>query len=527
MADETADPLLDGDDETKLNRIADMDPMHYERLRDSIAKAMGVRVSALDQERARRRRPADATGLNLDDPEPWPETVDTGALLDTVVGELGRYMIMPGASRDAVALWVLLTYCRDTFFVLAMLAIQSPQKRCGKSTLLILLHKLASRALLVANLSPAALFRLVEKYSPTLLLDEADAWAKENEELRGLLNCGHTKETAHVVRVEGEALEPRVFNVFCPKALAGIGGLPDTIEDRSIIVPLKRRRPDESVEKLRLDRLNLTHVRRLAVRWAADSAAALRAADPAVPTELHDRAADNWRPLLAIADLAGGEWPAKARRAAIAFALADADEDSIGVLLLGDLRTIFDHVGDRITSDDLVDRLAHFEDRPWAEWGKARKPITKVQLARLLAPFDIKPNSIRLHGESKTRKGYHRDWFVDAFARYLKSAVSSGTPEQSTNGASFRPRANGTADVPVPDRNGTCKNTVPDQNAKNPSNGAGCSDVPDQNADLAAWGMVRCRDCMYYDADESVCLQFDKATERDTERSCRAFSLPF
>lgn len=476
-----ADILQTGTDDEKLAAIAELPAIQYDRLREPLAKAVGVRVSILDAERARLRRPdGKSAGLDLSDPEPWPEPVNGAELLNRIVAEIARYIVLPSASRDAVALWSVLTFATESTFVLPMLCVQSPQKRCGKSTLLIVLHKLCRRALLVGNLSPAALFRVVEQYSPTLLLDEADAWAKENEELRGLLNCGHTRDTAHVLRVEGEALEPRAFNLFCSKALAGIGTLPDTIEDRAVIVQLRRRKPDEHVERLRLDRFDLTHLRRLALRWASDYADQLRDADPDMPDELHDRAADNWRPLLAIADLAGGDWPVRARSAAKELTLARADRDTIEVLLLGDIRGIFESQQGPLSSASLCDVLAQLQDRPWSEW-KHGRPITQRQLARLLDKFGIQPQSIRVG--DRVLRGYPEAAFDDAFIRYLpKTALSSATPLQPQEIKGDEPIPNATRPVDVADRSATCEKPVADKIDGNPYKNRQCSVVADRKA---------------------------------------------
>lgn len=525
ITDEPVEHPLLGDDDTQLDHIAEMPPFQYERLRDTLAKALGIRVSVLDQERARRRKPEVSSGFNLSDPEPWPEAVEGDEMLAAITRELNRYMVMPEASRDAVALWSVLTYLIDATFVLPLLCIQSPQKRCGKSTLLILLRKLCRRALLVSNLSPAVLFRLAEKYSPTLLLDEADAWAKENDELRGLLNCGHTRDTAHVFRVEGESLEPRAFNLFCPKALAGIGTLPDTVEDRAVIVQLRRRRPDEQVDKLRQDRLELDHLQALALRWANDNAAAIREADPEVPDELHDRAADNWRPLLAIADQVGGDWPKRARHAAVQLTLAGADKDTVEVLLLGDIRGIFGGRAEPFTSADLCAALANLEDRPWSEW-KHGKPMTQVQLARQLDKFDIRPGNLKLHG--KVLKGYRSNQFEDAFTRYLpKTALSTATPLPQGKNKGFSDVEAATALDEVADRSATYENPVAAQTAENPCNYSGSSEVADQTQENRVAGKVRCADCAYFDPDESFCLKFDQTTKPDRDHNCPEFSIPF
>lgn len=255
---------------------------------------------------------------------------------------------------------------------------------------------------------------------PTLLIDEADTFVTTSEELRGVINSGHTRATAYVVRTEGEDLQPRRFSTWAPIAFATIGKLPGTVEDRSITIPLRRRRPDEKVERLRRNHVEHLHaVASRAARFASDHSVEISALDPNIPDQLHDRAADNWRPLLAIADVAGGEWPERARIAAITLS-ADgaADQDSLRTMLLNDIRSCFQSKGvDRFASDALVTFLVNLDDKPWPELNKGR-PITKAGLARLLKPFGILPTTIRLDGD-RTAKGYYLSAFEDAFTRYL------------------------------------------------------------------------------------------------------------
>jgi len=276
-----------------------------------------------------------------------------------------------------------------------------------------------AKALNVANVTAAAVFRGIERYRPTLLIDEADTFLGDKDDLRGILNSGH-RRNGRVLRAVGEQNEVRAFSTFAPVAIAMIGRLPDTLADRSIPISMRRKKRDERVERFRSDRVgDLEELRSKAARWALDHWDALKAADPEVPSPLHDRERDNWRPLLAIADAAGGAWPATARDAATALSvsLADEDEDSDGVVLLGDLRRIFDTEGEPVLFTILIlVRLCDFEDRPWAEW-RDHKALSSVQLARLLRPFGVKPRQVRIG--DKTSKGYERQWFEDAFSRYL------------------------------------------------------------------------------------------------------------
>jgi putative DNA primase/helicase len=166
------------------------------------------------------------------------------------------------------------------------------------------------------------------------------------------------------------------------------------------------------------------------MRWQADVGGRLQAMDPDVPKCLNDRAADNWRPLLAIADIAGGKWPEIARKAAVELSASDHAEDSSGITLLGDIRELFTGEGDRISSSEMVRLLSKLDDRPWAEW-RHGKSITTVQLARVLRPFGIRSRNVRISGV--TVKGYLQADFHDAFERYLSSTdYGSATPLQAT-----------------------------------------------------------------------------------------------
>ena len=369
----------------------------------------------------------------LVEPEPWPDPVDGAELLAEQSRTFARFLALPEGAATALPLWVLHTYALPAAFVSPILAILSPEKRCGKTTLLTLLGALVNRPMPVSSLTPGVLFRLMESFHPTLLADEVDTYLKRNEELRGVFNSGHSRATAWIPRCVGDEHTPRLFSTFGAKAVAGIGRIPGTIEDRSIAVPLQRRTAGEAVERLRLDRLHseLESLRRKCVRWTLDNLDALRQADPGTPEELHDRAADNWRPLLAIADAAGGIWPERARKAAMLLGGAADDGDSAGPMLLADVRDVFNRKGaDRLTSANLVAELVKMEERPWPEW-RGDKPLTVRQLARLLAPFEVRPKQIRLG--NVTVKGYAVADFKDAFDRYLPRDPKQ--PKQSSTGA--------------------------------------------------------------------------------------------
>jgi putative DNA primase/helicase len=188
--------------------------------------------------------------LELPEPEPWPEPVDGAALIGGLEAAINRYVVLPKDAAFTCALWALHAHCFDAFTCTPRLAITAPEKRCGKTTLIDVIALLVPKVLTTANISAAALFRTVELARPALLIDEADTFLGENEELRGILNSGH-RAGGQVIRAVGEDFEPRAFSTHCPVAIAQIGKLPDTLADRSIHISMKRRAPGERVTRLR------------------------------------------------------------------------------------------------------------------------------------------------------------------------------------------------------------------------------------------------------------------------------------
>jgi putative DNA primase/helicase len=363
--------------------------------------------------------------------KPWPTPVDGAVLLDSLSGTFSRYLALPKYASTALALWVLHTYTFEAWFASPFLAITSPEKRCGKTMLLIVLGALVPRRMFASNVTPAVLFRAIEKYRPTLLIDEADTFIRDNDELRGVLNSGHTRTTAVVIRAVGDDHDPRAFSTWCPKAIALIGRLPGTLDDRAVEVRMRRRTAGERVQRLRQDRIDgdCEELRRQAVRWAADHVEALKPADPDTPEALHDRAADCWRPLLAVADAAGGTWSERSREAALKLS-GMANEEAATTRLLSDIRAVFTEDGNPevMASSAILERLIAIEDRPWKEWSQGR-PLSGAKLANMLKSYDVIPaGSIRVG--TKTARAYRRASFLEAWDRYLTAeSDAQGDPE--------------------------------------------------------------------------------------------------
>jgi hypothetical protein len=279
---------------------------------------------------------------------------------------------------------------------------------------------LICRALQIAGATSAGIFRVIDLVQPTLLIDEAETFLGNNSALRGVLNSGHRKGTGILRTVsDGKGFEPRIFSAHSPTVIAMIGKLPATLAGRSIHVQLRRALTDEKLERFRSDRASdLERFKQRIIRWARDNAEKIAATDPEMGA-LFNRRADNWRPLYAIAEVAGGDWPKKVRESAASLENTGADdEQSPGVQLLADLCNLFKEPGaHRIPTANLISSLVQLEGRPWPEYRRS-KPITPPQLAELLRPFNIYPRDIRLNSGS-VRKGYYLSDLSDAFNRYL------------------------------------------------------------------------------------------------------------
>jgi hypothetical protein len=403
----------------------------------------------------------------LADEVPWHDQVDGAALLDETATRIRRHIVLTEAQADAGALWIGASHAIDGLQRMPMLLFSSHAPECGKTTAATLLTGLAPRSVMVSSLTPAVLFRLIDRYRPTLIADEVDSWLNdEKSELRGVFNCAHWRSGAVIPRCQGDDHEVRLFNVFGAKVLAMIGLPAPTMLSRCITITLHRKTAKECVDPLREDllRADLTPLRQQWRRWAADHGEKLGAHDPTMPADLPvNRASDNWRPLISIADLAGGEWPARARYAACALSGVRVSEDEpVNVALLADVREVFKnrHEPDYLSSEDIIVALKALDERPWADWNRGRG-LSAAQLANRLrgfgtGPLGLRTRKTRLDAE-KTAQRWHRQDFLDAWSRYLTSeTVSDRTlnpehPEQTNKfgpePANSNPERN--ADIPV------------------------------------------------------------------------------
>jgi len=410
--------------DSAVRRLAALSPLEYDRVRKAEATALGVRQPTLDAEVKAARKGNDSGGLLFEEVEPCPEPVDPAQLLTDIAATIRRFIVCIEEVSHAVTLWIAMTWLIDAVQVAPLAVITAPEKRCGKSLLLYLLGQLSARAITASSISPAALFRTIEAWKPTILIDEVDACLKDNEELRGLLNSGHTRGSAYVIRTVGDNFTPTRFSTWGAKALAGIGHVADTLMDRSVILELRRKLPHEKVDRIRdAEPCLFADLSSKLARFAEDYSEKVRQARPPLPSSLNDRELDNWEPLLAIAMTASDEWLKIGTMAALKLSGVESASQTIGTELLADIQVIFKEKRvDRIATAELIQALCSNDEKPWKSYSKGF-PVTPRQLANKLKAYGIHSKTIRIGDD--TAKGYEKDQFTEAFSRYTPSPLSA------------------------------------------------------------------------------------------------------
>ena len=399
--------------------LAGMTPLQYAQQLGREAKKHRMPVKLLEQavEAARVEQEA----LKLLEPHwevaPADDPVDATQLFAEVEARILQHVVMPKDLAFVVALWVGQTWIHQHGTYSPILGVTSAERDSGKSTLMGVVGFLVRRSLLSVGISAAALYRSIEKWNPTFVVDEADDAFVDNPDLRQVINSGWTRGQG-VMRCDPDTNEPRRFSTFCPKAIALKGKkMPDTMLSRTIFIEMKRRLRSEKVDHFRhLDDAGFARMRSQLARWAHHSGEALGLAQPAQPEGFMNRTASNWQLMFAIADSLGEEAGARAR--AIAQHIAGVtDMASAGVLLLQDVKTMFEaSTLDYLTSKTIIERLTADPEKPWAEWSRD-KPITEKGVAVLLHEYRIVSRAV---GPKDARaKGYRKADFEDAWQRYL------------------------------------------------------------------------------------------------------------
>jgi len=349
--------------------------------------------------------------------EEWTMPVNGAYLLDGLLRIFHKYVVCTTDVAVAASLWCTHTWLIDSAEISPFAVITAPEPECGKTRFLSLLSEFCCRPYQVSNITQAALFRLIDESKPTLLIDETDTFLRGNKQLEGVLNASYNRGSARVPRATG-ATGTTDYCTWGAKALCGIGNLPDTIKGRGIIMTLRRKLPTEQVARITPESRDYFKViASCLARWSADNAIAIKEAQPEPAEGINDRAQDNWRQLLAIADLAGGDWPEKARKAAKTLSADITISTCVGAELLCDMKDLFIHVKEeKVTTRQLIQILCLDPDKPWSKFYHGG-PITARQISEILQPYQIAPKTIRLP-DGLTLKGYCKNQFTDAFARY-------------------------------------------------------------------------------------------------------------
>jgi hypothetical protein len=398
-------------------------PALRDQLCKPLAQRLGVPVNDLRKIGGSAQKSSDFV-----DPDPWPSPVDGAALMGELVALYDKHIITEDHCKIAHALWDILTYLIDVVDIMPILAITSPTKRCGKSRCLELHAKLACRPLAAILFSAATIYRGIEKWHPTLLIDEADGILKDqhgndNLALRSVINAGHTRASARVPRCVGDSHDVQLFSVWAARAIALIGRMPDSMMDRAIEAALRRKTKNEQVARIRdTSEKVFEELRSKIVRFVQDNGTAISQLVPAFPMGLDDRAEDCWFPMLAIAEVIGGNWPELTRKAALALSGArNDDDDTFSAKLLRALQEDFLNENQNGAtgfegSEDICTHLNEDKEAPWAG-SKFRKGMTPELLAKNLARYKVKSERITLGGQKV--RGFHWKHLKPIFDRYL------------------------------------------------------------------------------------------------------------
>ena len=411
-----ADLSIDG----HVERCADLSATEYEEARTALAKELGVRASFHDKQVKARRRETEGedvplNALGIEEIVAWPDPVDLAEVLNAAAHKLARYIAADPGLIDTAVLWAAHAHIIDTINVSPRLAAQAAGPGCGKTLAMEAIGNLVPRPTPASSITAASVFRVIEEVQPTLLLDEADQMLSDRTSLLvAVLNSSHRKSSAFVMRTEevmpGQFHVVR-FSTWAAMMFAGIRELPPTLQDRSIVLRLRMAKPGEVKEHLRDGKCpDLAESAQKLARWASDLVAL---PDIELPLELPNRLGDNWRPLLAIAELAGGDWPARAMEAAMV--AAQQQEQGQISMLLADIHLVFGE-RDQVLSQELVNGLLDLDEKPYHEQNRGRG-ITTNWLARQLKGVVTQPTRT-MHVGKDRKKGYARAAFTDAWERY-------------------------------------------------------------------------------------------------------------
>ena len=420
--------------EEKLNNeLLSLSKFEYVKSRKELAKRYDIGVGTLDELRKdllTMTQTAEAQDKKIvEDLTEWPKQVNGEILADQIRECICSYCVLPQHSDVALTLWVMSSYSMNSFRIYPRLAISSPQMRCGKTTTLEVLQSLTFKALVASNLSSAVLFRVIDKYKPTLLIDELDTFMDGDDELRGIINSGHNKAGAKVIRCTGDNHEPEAFSTWAPMVMARIGSYPPTIVDRSIVVPIQRKPAGICLKKMPIELTETnTTLRRKLIKWSSDNSETISQQESAIPDVDNHRAVDNWKPLITVADLIGGKWPNLAREAMRSIESQKSSDDETTLLLKDILELCGSQEGwqKAIPSNELTYLLNQLDDSPWPSMRQSQG-ISSHKVGKMLKPFGLITGTVRVN-EDKFVRGYRREKFNSICLQYIPEKTITTSP---------------------------------------------------------------------------------------------------
>ena len=462
--------------------LAKLSPLEYDQVREQKAKDFGVRVGTLDKEvanvRPTKEKNAKGAPIKLYEFELWEQSVRGDEVLDEVRAHILRHMVIDEHQANAITLFIAHVHMFSQFSHTPRLLITAPDAECGKSLLMVhIVGSLVPRPMVTELMKAAPFFRLAEQLKPTYLIDEMDVFIEQDSDLLAAVNNGWEPHGG-VLRCTGDDNEVRHFSTHTPVAMAGIElhkKLPPTTVSRSIVVHLERAADDEIAEEdifeAKKHKPGITQTGRKVARWVADCRDDIASQDPLLPPKVRNRLADKWRPLFAVAEVAGGQWRDRARAAL--FAQPDLAEPSKALQLLLDTREVLTGKARNIASEDLIARLIALDDAPWSDYNfRARDPVDRHiqprQLAQLLKRYSVHRHTVRTLERPASAKGYRERDLQRAWTRYLARVPLENESQghKLNNSTSYRVTKGHTSQA-----------GVTDAPAEKASSGAGCDPV--------------------------------------------------
>ena len=405
--------------------LAQLDELTYQLKKRKIAKELGIGTNDLDRIVKQERQ-----GLELAkiatltaDIEPYTSRVNGDELAHEILHIVKSHIVCNDAVAIAITLWIFFSWCIDVAYIAPIAWINAPEKRCGKTQLATLMGRMSKRSIMASNVSQSALFRTIERYKPTFVIDEADSFFHGDMDLKNIINCGFSRDNPYVWRCVGDNHEPIPFDVFGAKIISGIGKLPSTVMDRSISLTLRRALPTEKRQRVKdIPKATTETIKAKLARWADDNMDRVATSKPKLPETIYNREFDTWEILFQIADTLGNDWLKLVTNACLAITQTDSKEPSENEELLTDIKAIFElQAVDSMATRDLLTALIGADSdgltKRWATSNKGQ-PMTDRQLAKRLKDFEIKSSKINKPNETQKR-GYYLADFADAFKRYL------------------------------------------------------------------------------------------------------------